>query len=256
MLIYSLDRYVPTDINMMVIRGKNNTGYFYIHRSLYDQAVVLYDIYKENFSALVQELFGSPNTRADADRFHEEVPAPLNIFAPFLMFVKEELEELEDMVGAIHVMSGPSNLRGLVAVDKNIRNIPSFSLSIKEEYQLAWDRFFQTAMPFSMDMYRPQGIQPMNGVQTTTVDSGAPQTEEEAMDEALDFLFSDDDPFAELDTMFETPAEETKEEKPVAPAPAPVAPAPEPVPVAPAPAPEPAPKKALSGIDALVGGDL
>lgn len=171
MLIYSEDRYVPTDINMMVIRGEKNTGYFYIHRLLYDQAVVLYDIYSEDIDFMVNSIIGTSDMRDDVAYFLDNVPAPLNIFAPFLLLVKEPLTELKDMVGAIHVMSMMINFRNMLKVPAEVRNnTPRFSLSIREEYELAWDRFFQTTLPYSVGMFqKSEGVTPMNGVATTTV---------------------------------------------------------------------------------------
>lgn len=199
MLIYSEDRLVPTDVNMMVIRGKNNIGFFYIHRSLYDQAVIINDIYEEDVNMLIKALTGKEDSRPDVDKFLEEVPQPLNIFAPYLLLIKDELEELEDMVGAIHVMSGPLNLRKMLKIPFEMRNTPTFSLTIREEYQVAWDRFFQTTMPYSSDMWRPQSISPMNGVQTETIPTGDFKTEEQEREELEAALFDCGDDFFDMD---------------------------------------------------------
>lgn len=265
MLIYSEDRLVPTDVNMMVIRGKHNVGFFYIHRSLYDQAVIINDIYEEEPKLLIKALTGKEESRADVDKFLEEVPVPLNIFGPYLLLITEEIEELEDMIGAIHVMSGPLNLRKMLKIPFEMRNTPTFSLSIKEEYQVAWDRFFQTTMPYSMDMWRPKGISPMNGVQTETIPTGEAKTEEEEMEELEDVLFNcgddffdaDDEEMAAITEEIEarSPAvqeQEDKEvEKSVAVRPDLVSFGDEPEPVEEAP-------KDLSGIDLLLagGGDI
>ena len=152
MLIYSETRYVPTDVNMLVIRGKDEVGYYYIHRSLYDQAVIINDIYGEDFTQLAMALTGKDELREDVELFLESVPSPMNALAPFLLLISKPLEELVDMIGAIHVMSGPVHLRKMLKVPFDMRNTPSFSLSIKEEYQLAWDRFFQNVIPYSDDM--------------------------------------------------------------------------------------------------------
>lgn len=169
MIIYSDTRYVPTDINMMVIRGNNNRGYYYVHRLLYDQAVVLYDLYSDDIELLVNSIIGITDMRDDVAYFLDNVPPPLNILGPFLLLVKEPLTELRDMVGAIHVLSGPFDFRAMLKVPVEVRNrVPRFSLSIKEEYELAWDRFFQTAIPYSLDMFRaPNTAAPMNGVATS-----------------------------------------------------------------------------------------
>lgn len=209
MLIYSESRFVPTDVNMLVIRSKNNDGYFYIHRALYDQAVIINDIYGEDTTMLIKALTGEEASRGDVDRFIEEAPAPISIFGPFLLLVKEELTEFEDMVGAIHVMSGPLHLRNILKVPFEMRNMPTFSLSIKEEYQLAWDRFFQTVLPYTPDMFRMPTVTPMNGVQTTTVEQEPEELtgyEDVGLDQtAMDFLFGDDDPFADDDEEEEEP---------------------------------------------------
>ena len=233
MLIYSKERLVPTDVNMLVIRAKDEDGYFYIHRALYDQAVIINDIYGESPNLLIKALTNSEESRGDVDRFLEEVPTPINIFGPFLLLVKHELEDFEDMVGAIHVMSGPLHLRNMLKIPFDMRNMtPTFSLSIKDEYKLAWDRFFQTAIPYSENMFITQTVSPMNGVHTTTVESEEDESEAEEEEktgyeeygidsEAMDFLFSDEDPFAELDDMnFDededdtTPKEEAASEAP------------------------------------------
>ena len=106
MLIYSEQRLVPTDVNMLVIRGKEE-GYFYIHRSLYDQAVIINDIYKDTPELLRKAITGSEDTRDDVELFMSNAPSPINMLGPYLLLVKEQLEDFVDMVGAIHVMSGP-----------------------------------------------------------------------------------------------------------------------------------------------------
>lgn len=184
MLIHSTERFVPTDVNMLVIEGED-TGYFYIHRSLYDQAVILDDIYGETPELLIKAITGSEESRGDVDWFLANIPKPLNIFGPFLLLVTKEIEEADDAVGAIHVMSGPINLRRMIKVPIEMRNTPTFSMSIREEYKLAWNRFFQTALPYSEDMFNPHAYGPMNGTQTRTqsaVEDYEPDGEEEEIE--------------------------------------------------------------------------
>lgn len=171
MLIFSKERFVPTDVNMMIIAAKDESGYFYVHRSLYDQAVILSDIYGEEFPTLIRAITGKEDSRSDVDKFFEEVPAPLNVLGAYLLLVKSELEDIVDMIGAIHVMSGPLHFRRMLQIPFEMRNVtPSFSLSIKEEYKLAWDRFFKNTIPYSDDLYfRSEVVNPMNGVATTVV---------------------------------------------------------------------------------------
>lgn len=255
MLIYSENRLVPTDVNMMVIAGMG--GYFYIHRALYDQAVILDDIYGEEHETLIKAVTNATETRPDVESFFAEVPKPINIFAPFLLLVKEEFEDIVDMIGAIHAMSGPMNLRKMLKVPFEMRNTPSFSLSIKDEYQLAWDRFFLNTMPYGTQLVAPVAqpeYTPMNGTQTTTVPvegelSNIGEDGQEYADPLEALLFGcGDDPFGFNEPDADDTPAPTSEQNP------------EPAPVStPAPAPvqeevvQPT-KKIESGIDLLKGG--
>lgn len=262
MIIYSENRLVPTEVNMLVIKGKDS-GYFYVHRALYDQAVIIHDLFGENPAALFAELTGSTEEREDVGLFLEDVPAPLNILGAYLLLVSEPIDNLIDMIGAIHVMSGPINFRKLLQVPMEIRTTPKFSLSIKEEYQLAWDRFFQNALPYSEDMFF-QNNAPMNGVATETNSDYEKEDGElsnvgedgEVYENPLEALLfgAGDDIFDLDDDDLSDDADDSNSEVPTAtnayePEPA-VEPEPEPT-------PEPVPiKKKLTGIDALLGGGL
>ena len=212
MIIYSENRYVPTDVNMMVIRGKDNEGFLYMHRSLYDQAVIIHDIYSEDFTQLAVALTGKPDMRDDVVMFMDKAPVPVNALGPFLLLIENELESFEDMVGALHVMSGPVNLRKMLKVPFDMRNTPSFSLSIKEEYQLAWDRFFQNAIPYSDDMFLGVGTRPMNG--TNTITEPAQESLSNIGDDGVEY----DDPLSALlfgcsSDIFDVPEEDEEDEQ-------------------------------------------
>ena len=249
MIIYSKERLVPTDVNMMVLSTKNADGYFYVHRALYDQAVIIYDLYGDDLSKLCCELTGSVAMRADVKEFIDNTPIPIKALGPFLNLVKEPLTEFVDMVGAIHVMSGPINFRKTLQIPKEMRNTASFSISIKEEYELSWDRFFQTAMPFNAEavVY----TNPMSGTATETapiVQTSGFVDKDDA--EELDDL---EDLFAQLEATTNNFVASAQEgEKKVEKAPAPVE-EPAPTVVEKAPEPAPAPK---TGLDLLRSGGI
>lgn len=212
MIIYSNTRYVPTDVNMMVIRDLDNTGFFYMHRSLYDQAVIIQDIYGEDMTQLILALTGKEKSREDVDLFSANTPTPISALAPFLLLVEKQLDSFEDMVGALHVMSGPINLRKLLKVPFDMRNTPTFSMSIREEYQLAWDRFFQNAIPYSEDMFLGNTTRPMNG--TNTVTEAATEVLSNIGDDGVEY----DDPLSALlfgcsDDIFDAPEEDEEEDE-------------------------------------------
>ena len=133
MLVYSQQHLVPTDVNVMTLQDLSG-GYFYIHRSLYDQAVILEDQYGGNYeelSSIVSAPKPIPDDRPDVDFFHEHAPHPINILAPFLILCPDAFDSLEDMTGAISVMSSVINFKRLPRVPVELRvNVMQFSMSI------------------------------------------------------------------------------------------------------------------------------
>lgn len=167
MLIYSKNRYISTETNMMIIRGKDeDDGYYYIHRGLYDQAVVLYDQFGNDYRKLCEEITGEATSRDDVDLIVSHLPTPINILGCFLLLVDDELESFRDMIGAIHVMSSSVNFRKLMQVPAEVRTNVEFSLSIREEYELPWDRFLKESIPWSSDLFVARAPVPLNGTAT------------------------------------------------------------------------------------------
>ena len=258
MLIYSDTRYITTEVNMMVLRSKDNEGYIYVHRGLYDQAVVLYDMFGDNPIDLCEIITGVKDSRPDVDEFLRDVPKPLNILGCFLLMVENEVTDPLDRFGALHVMSGPINFRKLIQIPMEARNEITFSLSIQEEYQLAWDRFSKEAIPFDVDFYRAPSPHPMNGTATKLYSEESGELvsvdEEEELDPdqmLLDALMDDDDSIWDIDLDDEEESEEEEGSAEEAPAEAP----PPPVPVFVAseetvkPEPVQEPVKKLAGLD-------
>lgn len=142
MLIRSTNRYVPTAVNMIVLQGTDGM-YYYLHRSLYDQCVVLRDQYI-NLIPSFYKLLGFEDTHPSVcDEFMKSVPEPLDILAPFLALISgcEELDNLDDMCGAISSMSMTVDFRKMFKVPAAVRSSIKFSLSVREEYRVQWDRF-------------------------------------------------------------------------------------------------------------------
>uniref|UniRef100_A0A4Y8Q7S9 Uncharacterized protein n=1 Tax=Paenibacillus athensensis TaxID=1967502 RepID=A0A4Y8Q7S9_9BACL len=137
---------MPVTINTLVLA--KNDMYIYIHRDVYEQAVVLADRYPE-FHTLRTEVGGSPLNEETAKWFYEQAPKPLHILAPYLCLVEGPVEpEFEVVCGVLHVITAMIHVRNFVVKPPEIRRSVSFSLSIREEYELAWDRFFATAIPY------------------------------------------------------------------------------------------------------------
>lgn len=145
MLIASKTRYVPTAVNMIVLQG-DDSMYYYMHRSLYDQCVVLDDLYYSRQEALYRQLGVEPDNIPEiCSKYLGILPRPVAILAPFLVLVngREALDTIEDVCGAISSMSMSLDFRRLFKVPAEVRASIKFSLSVREEYKVQWDRFFQ-----------------------------------------------------------------------------------------------------------------
>lgn len=155
MLIVSKERYVPISVNMMTLQGEDGT-YFYVHRSLYDQCVVLRDIYKKTMNTLYLSLIGKEEHPELCDVFEGSVPEPLDVLAPYLTLIKdiEGIGSVEDMCGAISIMSMQVNFRKMLKFPAELRSSVKFSLCIKDEYAIEWNRFFQET-PTIEEVYTP-----------------------------------------------------------------------------------------------------
>lgn len=157
MLIYSKMRIYPASTNIIIL--ENDEAFFYVHRTLYDQAVILYDLYKDDINRLCQEVYGS-HARPDVLKFNLEMPEPISILGCFLGLVPDEFEDIKSMCGAIHVMSGPLNFRGMIKLPKDARNAIKFGNSIRDEYETSWDAWLQ-----QNTQYTPPGYEQDDSVE-------------------------------------------------------------------------------------------
>lgn len=209
MIVYSKKRYLPKDVNMMVL--EHNDAYFYIHRATYDQAVILAYKYSDKIDVLAGNVLDSvaippSEMREDILTAFEEMPAPIKYLAPFLYLVKGEVTEMIDCVGAISVMSSVLDFVKMLDVPFSMRANISFSLSIKDEYALTWETFFNNSIPYDAAITTPNyaTYAPQDDV-TTAVDvplvevalddTNLEELDYETQAAFLDSLMDDDDDF-------------------------------------------------------------
>ena len=81
MLVVSETRYVPTAVNMLVLQGDDGM-YYYLHRSLYDQCVILRDAYFNLLPSFYKLLGMEEQHPQVCDTFMEIVPEPIDILGP------------------------------------------------------------------------------------------------------------------------------------------------------------------------------
>lgn len=185
MLVISPKRLMPAHINTTILQGDDGS-YYYLHRDLYDQLTIIWDTF--DYGDTIDQLCSLLGVRLISQwpdnvmRFYNEAPAPLRAAAPYIMLVKEaeKLETLEDMCGALSVMSMTLDFRKMLKVDRSIRASVSFSLHIREEYRVSWDRFFQENPEFgTIEMPMPAPKYNQIETPTSTVVQDAETYEEE-----------------------------------------------------------------------------
>ena len=195
MLVMSSTRYVPTAVNMIVLQGENGL-YYYVYRSLYDECVILHDQYADMLPSYYKLLGVSDEHKKVCEKFAETVPEPLNILAPFLSLVTkcEEMTELVDMCGALSAMSMSLSFRRMMKVPAEIRRSVRFSLSVREEYRIQWDRFFLETPTYEQVSFSENATGARNC--ESTASGQIVEVDDEDFDiEPIDFgaIFSDED---------------------------------------------------------------
>lgn len=146
MIVASMSRYVPVMPGYLVLQDTEEL-YYYVHKTFFEQAVVIEDRYKDNIETLQKQIGGNPDFIA-VRKFTEYAPRPINIMGYFLALLKEDIEDYQDIIGAMDVIGTALNLRNLIKQPASIRQSVSFSVSIKNEYQDSWDLFFQNCYDY------------------------------------------------------------------------------------------------------------
>lgn len=142
MIVISNTRYVPVNPGYIVLQDENG-AYYYVHKTLYDQAVILNDRYMNNVQVL-QEQIGGNSDHNCITTFVENAPRPINILGYFLALMERDIEYWGDVVGALDVISSAINLRNFIKQPKEIRQSVQFSLTLREEYSDGWELFLNT----------------------------------------------------------------------------------------------------------------
>ncbi|WP_105614113.1 hypothetical protein [Vallitalea okinawensis] len=158
MLVMSLERYLPTTVNTIVLQEDNI--YFYMHRSIYDKALILAD--QHTLESLIT-LVDPKSNHETIQWFYEKAPQPLNILAPYIGLVEGDIHrDMEECCGVLHAICAALDIRRLITQPKELRQCISFSLSVKEEYQMAWEVFFMTAIPYAKRSMLIQQANPLS----------------------------------------------------------------------------------------------
>ena len=146
MIVVSDERYVPTTPGIITLQDADGV-YYYVHKTLYEQATILEDRYGESIETLQKLIGGNPENVA-IEKFVKYVPRPVSIMGYFLALLTDDIDDFEDAVGALDAMSSAINLRNLIKQPEAIRQTIRFGMSIRNEYRDSWEHFLQTCYSY------------------------------------------------------------------------------------------------------------
>ena len=138
-LIVCSDKYLLPVVGGVITLQVDDSLMIYVHRSLYDVAVVLKDRY-ETKDRLI-EAIGFVNNMDAINMFYKECPDPINILAPFLSYINPTLETeftFEFCVGALHTLHRTLDMRGSLKVEPQLRRSVRITVRPEDDYLLQW----------------------------------------------------------------------------------------------------------------------
>lgn len=147
MLTISETRYVPVKPNYIVLQDAD--GYFYyINRTLYDEAIVLTDRYGQSISTLIKLIGGNSDFQC-VESFVIRAPKSISILGYFLALLSEDIEDdYTDVVGALDLITSNLDPRTFIKQPAEIRQSVNFGMSIRNEYMDSWEMFFDSCYEY------------------------------------------------------------------------------------------------------------
>lgn len=220
MLTISETRYVPVKPNYIVLQDAD--GYFYyINRTLYDEAIVLTDRYGQSISTLIKLIGGNSDFQC-VESFVIRAPKSISILGYFLALLSEDIEDdYTDVVGALDLITSNLDPRTFIKQPAEIRQSVNFGMSIRNEYMDSWEMFFDSCYEYEwmssvLREARTGGyVKPAARSYSNNAIEEDAEDEEDAGDVWADLMADFEKEDAEADAKLKTP--EVKEE------PAPVA---------------------------------
>lgn len=121
----------------------DDIGTVIVNRSVYDQMLLLSDRFEGELSYLNKIINAdSDNHKAEIKYFFETAPEPINMLAPFLGLVGENIEigcDFEKICGILHQMSSIINFNEFVKVPIEIRADVTFTKRELLRYKDSWE---------------------------------------------------------------------------------------------------------------------
>ena len=124
-------------------------SYFYVYRDTYDAAVVLSNRYNATNLELKVNVIQDKTNVGAYERLQEILPEPIDILAPFILLVTDELnaeDNDEELCGVLSAVTEYIDPVKFVATDTAIRKSATYTEAITKEYQMSWQKFMTMAV--------------------------------------------------------------------------------------------------------------
>lgn len=156
---------VPVVPNIMVLSGKDNNNsaiYYYVDKSVYDQAVKL----SLKKLEIINKLIPSTYNEDVAEWFSKIAPNPVNYLAYFLKLIIEDLDkDITLCCKALTSISRLINMEGYIGLNAEVRKSVTFSLTITDDADSTWKLFKSLTVAkakFESMLYNANDLQVMN----------------------------------------------------------------------------------------------
>jgi hypothetical protein len=142
-------------------------SYVYVDRATYDSAVILYNRYAkikdpEEYNGInpilaLGKYFKQKLNQESAKIFFEALPRPINILGVYLNLIKNEIVDnsLSNLCGILSIITDSITAEDYLTIPEEVRKNVLWSLSIEEEYQTVWEKFFSLATVYGESVPAP-----------------------------------------------------------------------------------------------------
>lgn len=142
MILYTEEKMKLGNNDAIVLDIPDGSGYIYVTRSVYDQALLLNERFEGDINILRQHLRTAGAHIVEARFFADNAPKPLNILAPFLGLIDTDVvieSSVKEICGVLNQLAMTINFNNFTKVPYEVRADVKFSKSIVADYERVWE---------------------------------------------------------------------------------------------------------------------
>lgn len=150
------------------------SGFIYVSRVVYDDAVTLYDRFEGDFEAVASKIAKDVKIPDSLTDVLDLMPSPIDILVPYVLLCKDGMPNitLESVCGALTVMSRSISFRNFIVIPEAVRAGVSFTRFALSSYKDIWNMMFERITVYSIEEHTKNLIVDL----ATEILSRTPQT--------------------------------------------------------------------------------